>query len=74
MFEAFITSECNLFWICKIKTIKLLPHFHCLLCLLWQGKADLEVRNNRQQTPLLLAVSQGHVPLIELLVMRGKLM
>lgn len=40
--------------------------------LIWlQGHADLEVRNNRQQTPLLLAVSQGHTALIELLVSQG---
>lgn len=28
----------------------------------------MDIRNNRQQTPLLLAVSQGHTALIELLV------
>lgn len=33
-----------------------------------QGKADLEVKNNRHQTALLLAASQGHTELIELLV------
>ncbi|KAI0220924.1 E3 ubiquitin-protein ligase MIB2 [Lamellibrachia satsuma] len=32
------------------------------------GKADLEVKNNRHQTALLLAASQGHTELIELLV------
>ena len=36
-----------------------------------QGQADIEIRNNRQQTPLLLAVSQGHTGLIELLVSKG---
>ncbi|GFR94762.1 E3 ubiquitin-protein ligase MIB2, partial [Elysia marginata] len=33
--------------------------------------ADIEIRNNRHQTPLLLAVSQGHTCLLELLVSRG---
>lgn len=36
-----------------------------------KGQADIEIRNNRQQTPLLLAVSQGHTSIIELLVTRG---
>ncbi|KAJ8320485.1 hypothetical protein KUTeg_002072 [Tegillarca granosa] len=39
--------------------------------LLTVGQADIEIRNNRQQTPLLLAVSQGHTSIIELLVTRG---
>ena len=33
-----------------------------------QNRAEVDIRNNRRQTPLLLAVSQGHTPLIELLV------
>lgn len=33
-----------------------------------QSHAEVDIRNNRQQTPLLLAVSQGHVAVIELLV------
>ena len=33
-----------------------------------QNRAEVDIRNNRQQTPLLLAVSQGHSTLIELLV------
>ncbi|XP_012946086.1 E3 ubiquitin-protein ligase MIB2 [Aplysia californica] len=33
--------------------------------------AEIEIRNNRQQTPLLLAVSQGHTSIIELLVSQG---
>ena len=37
----------------------------------FQGRADVEIRNNRQQTPLLLAVSQGHIPLILLLTEEG---
>ena len=36
-----------------------------------QHGAELEIRNNRQQTPLLLAVSQGHTSIIELLVTKG---
>jgi E3 ubiquitin-protein ligase mind-bomb len=36
-----------------------------------QNRAEVDVRNNRQQTPLLLAVSQGHWTLIELLVNAG---
>lgn len=39
------------------------------LCL--QGQANIEIRNNRQQTPLLLAVSQGHTSIVELLVSSG---
>ncbi len=49
------------------------PHYsdrHCCCCVL-QGRADMEIRNNRQQTPLLLAVSQGHIPLILLLINEG---
>ncbi|KAK0061423.1 E3 ubiquitin-protein ligase MIB2 [Biomphalaria pfeifferi] len=38
---------------------------------LLQFNADIEIRNNRQQTPLLLAVSQGHTAIIDLLVTRG---
>ena len=38
---------------------------------LLQGKADIEIRNNRKQTPVLLAVSQGHTTLIELLVTKN---
>ncbi|XP_059145038.1 E3 ubiquitin-protein ligase MIB2-like [Physella acuta] len=38
---------------------------------LLQFGADIEIRNNRQQTPLLLAVSQGHMSIIELLVTKG---
>lgn len=33
-----------------------------------QHGANIEIRNNRQQTPLLLAVSQGHTSIIELLI------
>ena len=47
--------------------------FFCsrLLFLKFQGQANMEIRNNRQQTPLLLAVSQGHMSIIELLVSKG---
>ena len=37
----------------------------------FQGQANIEIRNNRQQTPLLLAVSQGHTSILELLVAKG---
>ncbi|KAL7287477.1 hypothetical protein TKK_0018577 [Trichogramma kaykai] len=36
------------------------------------GKAEVNLRNNRGQTPLHLAVSQGHLALVELLVARHK--
>ena len=39
--------------------------------LISQGQANIEIRNNRQQTPLLLAVSQGHTSILELLVAKG---
>lgn len=32
------------------------------------GQADVDIRNNRRQTPLHLATSQGHWSLVELLV------
>ncbi|WAR14989.1 MIB2-like protein [Mya arenaria] len=35
------------------------------------GHASIDIRNNRQQTPLLLAVSQGHIGLMDLLVSQG---
>lgn len=35
---------------------------------LLRNRAEVDIRNNREQTPLLLAVSQGHSSLIELLV------
>ncbi|XP_070207241.1 E3 ubiquitin-protein ligase MIB2-like isoform X2 [Littorina saxatilis] len=35
---------------------------------LLRNRAEVDIRNNRQQTPLLLSVSQGHSALIELLV------
>lgn len=41
------------------------------LMIQFQGHANIEIRNNRQQTPLLLAVSQGHMSIIELLVSKG---
>lgn len=36
-----------------------------------QGEADIEVRNNRQQTPLMLAVTQAHTPVVNLLLEKG---
>ncbi len=36
-----------------------------------QGRADVDIKNNRQQTPLQLAVTQGHVPLVMLLINEG---
>ena len=36
-----------------------------------QGQANIEVANHRKQTPLLLAISQGHTSLVELLVLKG---
>lgn len=39
--------------------------------LLVQGQCCVDTLNNRRQTPLLLAVSQGHAPLVELLVEAG---
>ena len=40
--------------------------------ILLQSKADIEILNNRRQTPLLLAVAQLHAPIIELLVEKSK--
>ena len=39
--------------------------------LLNQGQCTVDPLNNRRQTPLLLAVSQGHAALVELLVGAG---
>lgn len=36
-----------------------------------QGGADIEVKNNRQQTALMLACTQGHLSVVELLVNGG---
>lgn len=36
-----------------------------------QGRCDVNIRNNRGQTPLQLAVTQGHMQLVELLVIEG---
>ncbi len=35
------------------------------------GQCSVDPLNNRRQTPLLLAVSQGHAPLVELLAASG---
>jgi ankyrin repeat protein len=47
---------------------------HCDVAdiLLEKGAADIEIKNNRQQTPLLLSASQGHAAIVDLLVTRGK--
>ena len=39
--------------------------------LLDQGRCSVDPLNNRRQTPLILAVSQGHASLVELLVSSG---
>lgn len=39
--------------------------------LLEQGQCSVDPLNNRRQTPLILAVSQGHASLVELLVRAG---
>lgn len=36
-----------------------------------QGRCDINIRNNRNQTPLQLAVTQGHADLVQLLVAEG---
>lgn len=36
-----------------------------------QGRCDVNIRNNRNQTPLQLAVTQGHTDLVQLLVAEG---
>lgn len=38
---------------------------------LLQGRCDINIRNNRNQTPLQLAVTQGHMDLVQLLVAEG---
>ncbi|XP_035211065.1 E3 ubiquitin-protein ligase MIB2-like [Stegodyphus dumicola] len=46
-------------------------HFHVAETLLMQGHCEIDVRNNRKQTPLLLAISLCHCSLVELLVSLG---
>lgn len=36
-----------------------------------EGKCEIDPLNNRNQTPIFLAVSQGHAALIELLIAAG---
>lgn len=36
-----------------------------------QGRCDINIRNNRNQTPLQLAVTQGHTDIVQLLVDEG---
>jgi len=46
-------------------------HYLVSKALIEQGQAEIDIRNNRKQTPLLLAVSQGYCGLAELLVFKG---
>ena len=46
-------------------------HKEVAAILIKEGNADLEIKNNRKQTPLSLGVSQGHADIIELLVSSG---
>uniref|UniRef100_H3D007 Uncharacterized protein n=1 Tax=Tetraodon nigroviridis TaxID=99883 RepID=H3D007_TETNG len=39
--------------------------------LIKEGRCDINIRNNRNQTPLQLAVTQGHTDLVQLLVAEG---
>lgn len=39
--------------------------------LLFKGRCDVNLKNNRNQTPLHLAVIQGHVGMVQLLVSEG---
>jgi len=43
-------------------------HSHVCEVLVNEGQADIDIRNDRRQTPFLLAVSQGHSAAIEKLV------
>ena len=36
-----------------------------------QGQCDVDIENNRRQTPLLLAIGQGHAGVIDLFVAKG---
>lgn len=47
------------------------PHLPVLPFLLSQGRCDVNVKNNRNQSPLHLAVIQGHVGMVQLLVSQG---
>ncbi|GBP55460.1 E3 ubiquitin-protein ligase MIB2 [Eumeta japonica] len=53
---------------CALHLAALNGHRDAVITLVQVGSADLDLRNNRQQTPLLLAISQGHTSVIELLV------
>ncbi|CAG2107460.1 unnamed protein product [Medioppia subpectinata] len=46
-------------------------HFQIVETLIIQGQADIDIQNNRKQTPLMLAVGQSHCSIIELLVRLG---
>lgn len=37
----------------------------------FQGRCDVNLKNNRNQTPLHLAVTQGHMGMVQLLVSEG---
>ena len=36
-----------------------------------QGQCDVDIENNRRQTPLLLAIGQGHAGVVDLFVAKG---
>ena len=63
------SSGSSLIRVCTVCTDYL--YKNTLRCTIFQGQANIEIRNNRQQTPLLLAVSQGHTSILELLVAKG---
>jgi E3 ubiquitin-protein ligase mind-bomb len=46
-------------------------HSHVCEVLVKEGQADIDIRNDRRQTPFLLAVSQGHAAAVEKLVELG---
>jgi E3 ubiquitin-protein ligase mind-bomb len=46
-------------------------HSHVCEVLVKEGMADINIRNDRRQTPFLLAVSQGHAAAVEKLVELG---
>lgn len=64
----------NLISICRFAALHLAAlngHANVVEALVKDGQADINIRNNRRQTPFLLAVSQGHAAAIEKLVDLG---
>lgn len=47
------------------------PQLPLVQFLLSQGRCDVNLKNNRNQSPLHLAVIQGHVGMVQLLVSQG---